>query len=91
MTGQVSGAVVDVAAAVYAALGLLSVLAAGWMWTRPGIISGAAAGAVTSVTVVLPWWLLTVLTYVPAGVEAAGAASLVVCTGCAVLAGWRSR
>jgi hypothetical protein len=91
VTGAVPGTLAAAAAAAYAALGMVSVLASGWLWTRPGLVSGAVAGAVVSVTVVMPWWLLTVLAYAPAGPDTALAAALVVCTGCAVLAGWRSR
>jgi hypothetical protein len=79
------------AAGVYAAAGMAQVLAAGWLWTRPGLISGLAAGAATTCATVLPWWLLTVLTYVPVSSDAAACAGISVCVNCALLAGWRSR
>lgn len=79
------------AAGAYAAAGLAAVLAAGWLWTRPGLISGLAAGAVTTFTTVLPWWLLTVLAVAPVPAGPACAAALAVCVTCGLLAGWLSR
>jgi hypothetical protein len=79
------------AAGVYAATGMAQVLAVGWMWTRPGLLSGLAAGVATAFATVLPWWLLTVLAYTPVSADTAAYAAIGVCVNCALLAGWRSR